>query len=56
MKKIITQETLDKVLNCMVQGIYPNLTYLYVNQLIQELAKLPEQKVAKLKALPKKKE
>ncbi len=47
MKKIIEQETLDKVLNCMVSGIYPNFTYIYVNQLINELTKLPEQKVKK---------
>ena len=47
MKKIITQELLDKVLNCIVSGIYPNLTYIYVNKLINELSKLPEEKVKK---------
>ncbi len=45
--KLITQELLDKVLNCIVSGIYPNLTYIHVNKLINELTKLPEEKVKK---------
>ncbi len=45
MKKIITQETLDKVLNCIVRAIHPNSPYIYVDQLIGELTKLPEENI-----------
>ena len=30
----------DRILNCMVTGIYPNTNYITVNQIISELAKL----------------
>ena len=48
MDLIITKETLDKVMDCMVRSIHPNYSYIQVNQLITELSKLkPVEKLKK---------
>ncbi len=46
MKKI-KQETLNKTLDCIARAVHPNYSYIEVNQLINELSKLPEEKVKK---------
>lgn len=49
MDLIITKETLDKVMDCIVRSVHINFAYIQVNQLINELSQLkpvekPEEK------------
>ena len=43
MNKVISQELLSKVLDCIVRAIHPNYSHLDVNILMKEIATLPDE-------------
>ncbi len=46
----IDEKLRDTVLNCMVSAIYPNASYIAVNQIVTQLAKLEPVKKRKKKS------